>query len=112
MKIKLRKKPRTYKVGKERKTQIHDCGDLTLKYNEQISFVTNNRARHDVIRKNWGFYATQSINNRLKKNFKTGLVINSDKKIYLMLVEKKKLKVFKKYLKLENQKVIIWLDQI
>ena len=80
--------------------------------NDQISFVTQNGAIHDVAKKDWGFYATQSVNSRLKKNFKTALVINEDKKIYILLVEKKKIYQFKKYCSEEKQKILIWLDEI
>jgi hypothetical protein len=111
MKLKLRKKPRKYDVGINKKIKISDLGKISLKPDEQISFVTKNFASHDVTRKNWGFYATQSINSRLKKRFKTALVINPLKRIFIMLVEKKFLKQFKNYCKSEDQKVLMWLDE-
>ena len=75
MKIKIKKKPRKFVVGINKKIQLSDYGKIFLKPNEQISFITENFSTHDVTRKKWGFYATQSINARLKK-FKTALVIN------------------------------------
>lgn len=112
MRIKKRKKPRKFLVGLNSKIQIKDCADVYLNFNEQISFVTKSLGRHDVTRKEWGFYATQSINSRLKKKFKTALVINKLKRIFIMLVEKKYIKKFYKYCKQENQKVLIWLDKL
>ena len=69
MKIKLNKSPRKFIVGmnKKKKIKLTDCGKIYLKPNEQISFVTQSHSSHDVTRKKWGFYATQSINSRLKK---------------------------------------------
>ena len=112
MKIKLRKKPRKFTVGINTKIVLSDFGKIILKPNEQISFITENLATHDVARKDWGFYATQSVNSRLKKNFKTAIVINPLKRVFVMLVERKYLKEFKKYCKIENQKVLFWLDEI
>ncbi len=109
MKILVKKSPRIFKVGK---LSIMDCGKIYLKKNEQITFITDNKASHDVTRKDWGFYATQSTNSRLKKNFKTALVANKFNKIYVMLVEKKKYNSFKKYCKEHKQEVLIWLDEI
>ena len=112
MKIKLNKFPRKFTVGmnKKKKIKLFDCGKIYLKPNEQISFITQSLSSHDVTRKKWGFYATQSINSRLKKKFRTALVINPLGRIFVMLVEKKYLNEFKKYCKAENQKVLIWLD--
>ena len=56
MKIKLRKKPRKFTVGINTKIVLSDFGKIILKPNEQISFITENLATHDVTRKNWGFY--------------------------------------------------------
>ncbi len=112
MKIKKRRKPRKFSAGIFSKIQIKDCGEIYLNPNEQISFVTKSHAKHDVTRKDWGFYATQSINSRLKKKFRTALVINKLKRIFIMLIEKKYIKKFNKYCKEENQKVLIWLDKL
>ena len=66
---------------------------------------------YDVGKKNWGYYATPSINQRLEdNNFKTALVRNSQDRIYIMLVEKENIKKFKKYCKDEKLIVIIWLN--
>lgn len=112
MKLKIRKKPRQFSVGKNNKIKINDFGKIYLENNEQLTFITENNSKYDVTRKNWGFYATQSVNSRLKKNFKTALAHNASNKIYVMLVEKKFLKEFKKYCVKENQKIICWLDDI
>lgn len=112
MKVKFKKKPREYVVGINKKICLKDYGKIFLNNNEQITFVTNSSAEHDVTRKSWGFYATQSVNYRLKKKFKTALVINPLRRIYIMLVEKKFLNKFRIYCKAENQKVLLWLDEL
>ena len=62
MRLKIKKKPRKFTVGINKKIKISDLGKINLKPDEQISFITESLSAHDVTRKNWGFYATQSIN--------------------------------------------------
>lgn len=112
MKLKIYQKPRKFLVGIKKNIKLSDIGKIYLKSNEQITFVTDNFSKHDVTRKKWGFYATQSVNSRLNKKFKTAIVCNKKKKIFVMLVEKIFLKNFEKYCKEENQKVIFWLDEL
>jgi hypothetical protein len=112
MKIKIRKKKRKFLVGIKKKIYLNDVGKIYLDDNELITFVTKNLSKHDVVKKDWGFYATQSLNSRLKKRFKTALVINPLKRIFVMLVEKKFMKKFKNYCKQENQIILCWLDEI
>ena len=111
MKIKLKKKPRIFYPNKKKKLKIADYGQILLEPNEQICLITNRNSKHEITRKEWGFYATQSINSRLKKNFKTAITENSKKNIFIMMVEKKYINSFKKYCKEHRQKVLIWLDK-
>ena len=110
MKFKSNNPPRIFKVGKDKKISISDMGDIHLEPDEQVTFVTDGGDRHDFCRKNWGFYATPSINSRLKnENFITALVINKNSNLYVMVVEKSKIKEFRKYLKYDDLTVISWL---
>ena len=104
--------PRPFAVGIKKKLTIKDMGTVYLAPNEQLTFITENKNRYDVARKNWGFYATPSINSRLKKEgFKTALVRNSLNRIFVMIVEKKRMSIFKKYLSAENCDLLAWLDE-
>ena len=110
MKFKSKNPPRTFNVGKDEKISLSDIGDIHLDPNEQVTFVTESNNRYDFCRKDWGFYATPSINSRLKnENFITALVANENRNIYIMVVEKSKIKEFRKYLKDDNQTVLSWL---
>jgi len=104
--------PRVYEVGTNRTIAISDIGDIHLAPNEQVTFVTDSGMRHDFTRKDWGFYATPSINGRLaNEGFKTALVQNRSGRIYLMVVEPAKMAAFKDYCKVGEQTVLQWLDQ-
>lgn len=111
--IKKRKKVRIFEVGKNLKIKIKDMGKIHLLKNEQLTFVTNNKNEYDFCKKDWGFYATPSVNSRLKQEgFKTAIVKNKWNQIYVMVVEKKKISSFNRYCKNENQKVLKWIDEI
>ena len=88
-------------------------GILQLDCNEQISLANETGSSYEVISKEWGFYATPSINGRMKSyGFKTALVINSKGQRYIMAVIEDRLTDFNEYLSATNQKVEKWLDQL
>ena len=78
MKTFFLKKPREYEVGIKSKTIIKDVGKINLDSDEQITFVDSSDNEYDLAKKNWGYYATPSINLRLKKNnYKAFIVKNT-----------------------------------
>lgn len=108
MKINIKKKPRNFNVGLSNNTII-DCGKIFLANNELITFIKNKK-KYDFVSKDWGYYATPSINNRLKKEgYKVAVVSNLTGKKFIMVVDKEKIKIFKKYLNQEKSKIIKWL---
>ena len=112
MKFKKNKVPRPIVVGIKKKLIIKDMGTVYLAPNEQLTFITESKKKYDFARKNWGFYATPSINSRLKKEgFKTALVKNPLNRIFVMVVEREKISKFRKYCKDHNQKILFWLDK-
>jgi len=113
MKFQPRDPPRSFYVGQSDQIEIKDVGDVQLSPNEQLTFVMEqSSARYDFACKDWGFYATPSINGRLKnEGFKTALVENLQGRIYIMVVERKRMARFNAYCQVEKQKVLRWLDE-
>ena len=112
MKLNLKQTPRKFKPRDEKEIVISDMGDVILEPDEQVTFVTSNGKRHDFGAKSWGFYATPSVNSRLKKEgFKTAVAMNKFGQIYIMVVDAEKLELFQEYCISEEQKVLEWLDQ-
>jgi hypothetical protein len=110
MRLRFKKKKKEYKVGE---VTITDNGIISLEDNEQITFVHNKDQQYDVSKTSWGFYATPSINVRLKKyKFCTFIVMNKLKKIFIHIVDKKEIKNHKKYLKSESMVIIEWPKNI
>lgn len=112
MKLDLKKKPRYFKPRKDKSIVISDLGTINLAPNEQLTFINESGKNHDFAAKDWGFYATPSINGRLKnEGFKTALVRNTFGQIYIMVVDTDKMDLFRKYCKEELQEVLEWLDE-
>ena len=112
MKFNVNKPPRKFQVsGAGISLMLSDCGSIELSPDEQVTFLTNNGAEYDVTRKNWGFYATPSINGRLKSfGLRGALVVSKFGKIFLMLVESDKEEEFFSYVKSDFQQFLCWLD--
>jgi len=107
MKLNLLKKPRTFKVG-EKKIPIKDFGKIVLNNDEMVSFKFSKNNNYDFTKKNWGFYISQSIMQRMKlNNFTIYLVKNKiSSRFYLLAKQVDQEKEFKKYLIKEKIKII------
>ncbi len=103
--MKIFRKSRKFYAG-YKKVLLKDCGSIILRDDEQVTFIHKN-SEYDVAKKNWGYYATPSLNGRLKKfNFRTFVVRNTDNKFYIMLVHKEKYRQFRKYISDQKNKMI------
>jgi len=109
LKLDLLDKARVFSVKGH---EIKDLGKILLDRNELITFKTPSGKNFDFVAKEWGFYSTPSMNDRLKKEgFKTALVVNEIDQLFIMAVEEDKLDIFNEYLKNnQDNKVICWLD--
>lgn len=110
MKLELKGTPRTFSMND---VDIRDFGKVLLDANDMVSFKTATNREYDFVAKEWGFYASPSLNGRLKnEGFKTALVVNEFNKIYIMVVEEEKIEEFKAYLKNDqDNKLVCWLDE-
>jgi len=107
MKVKTIEEPRTFEVNN---VKIKDYGKINLDSNEMITFVTKSLKEYDFTAKDWGFYITPSINDRLQKQgFDVAIVENTIGKIFIMAVEKEKKEIFHKYCINEKKKILQWL---
>jgi hypothetical protein len=112
MKFKPKKPPRVFSVGIGMKVQLADCGTLSLAPDEQVTLVSERGGEYDVARKDWGFYATPSLNGRLQQFKLHGVLIRNTNtgRYFIVLVEEGKDEEFCAYLNVENLEVIYWLD--
>lgn len=111
MKIDIKNPPRSYEVGRTVKLKMKDCGTVRLEPDEQLTFTTEAGAEYDLARKDWGFYATPSLNGRLQQfGLRAVLVKNMIGRFFVLLVESGKESVFDQYVAVEELRVIAWLD--
>ena len=94
------------------KFEMRDCGSVALAPDEQLTFLTEGGAEYDVARKDWGFYATPSLNGRLEQFGLRGVLIKNrgTGRYFVLLVEKGKETAFDAYCAQENLALIAWLD--
>jgi hypothetical protein len=103
--------PRTFEVGLNVQIEMKDCGRLELAPDEQVTFVTESGAEYDVARKDFGYYATPSLNGRLRSfGLRAALVRNGQGRYFIMLIERGKDDAFADYLRAEKQTLVCWLD--
>jgi hypothetical protein len=103
---------RSFKVGKpENGIVMKDSGVIILEPNEQVTFKTES-GEYDLARKDWGFYATPSLNGRLSSFGLRGVLIKNREtgRFFILLVEKDKESLFDEYCHSENLAVVTWLD--
>lgn len=112
MKFEPKQPPRLFKVGNSVKFDMQDCGVLRLEPDEQVTLVTESGAEYDVARKDWGFYATPSLNGRLEQFGLRGVLIKNrgTGRYFILLVERGREAQFDAYCEQENLAVIDWLD--
>ncbi len=111
MKITEQNPPRVFRTGRAQPIDLHDCGRIQLAADEQVTFVTESGAEYDVARKAWGFYATPSLNGRLRQfGLRAALVKNFIGKFYVFLVEEGREEACLAYLAAEDNVLVRWLD--
>ena len=112
MKVDQHIPPRVFEVGSRIQIEMHDCGRVHLDSDEQLTFTTGSGGELDVARKEWGFYATPSLNGRLADfGLRAALVRNTvTNRFYILVVERGYEGSFDAYLAQESCEVVIWLD--
>ena len=111
MKVDEKRPPRVFQVGNVDKFPMRDCGTVRLEPDEQLTFVTESGAEYDLARKDWGFYATPSLNARLVSfGLRAVLVRNPSGRYFVLLVEKGREAKFDAYVASERLAIVCWMD--
>lgn len=92
--------------------EIAHVADVALEPDEQVTFTTPAGGELDVVRKDWGFYATSSLNRRLPDHgLRPVLVEGGDGRRWLLLVETGQERAFEAYRAEQGLEVVAWLDR-
>jgi hypothetical protein len=112
MKITPKQPPRRFPVGNAVRFDMRDCGTVALEPNEQVTFVGDQGSEYDVARKEWGYYATPSLNGRLPSFGLRGVLIRNIQsgRYFVLLVERGREAAFEAYREQEGLEVVSWLD--
>lgn len=111
MKVLPKSPPRKFRVGRDGAVEIFDCGSICLEPDQQVTFTTPDGGAYDVARKDWGFYATPSLEGRLPDHgLRPVLARNAAGRSYVLLVEHGHETAFQAYLEQEGMTVVRWLD--
>lgn len=111
MKIFPKVEPRQFTV---KGVTLSHVADIDLSPNELVTFkCANDQTEFDVTAKDWGFYATPSLNGRLRDhNFRSVLTKNTETgRRYVLLVKEGKETEFNAYLAQQNMVVLGMLDE-
>lgn len=102
---------RRFKVGHPgREITLHHALDVDLDPDEQVTLHDGEGGEFDVVRKEWGYYATPSLNGRLVSFGYRSALCRSGTRRYVMVVRQERIDAFKAYLSEQGMSVIAWLD--
>jgi hypothetical protein len=107
MRVQRREPPRTFAVAG---VTIAHAADVELDSDEQVTFTSASGTELDVVRKDWGYYATSS-NRRLRDHgLRMALCANDDGRVSVLLVEAGREAAFEAYMQAQPMRVLAWLD--
>lgn len=111
MKFEQKDPAREFVVGNDMKVTIRDCGNIRLEADEQVTFLADG-AEYDLVRKEWGFYATPSLDGRLARFGLRAVLIRNTRtgRYFILLVQRGREPQFQEYLRVEFLEVVVWLD--
>jgi len=102
--------PRLFTVGSNSKIDLTHVANCKLASDEILTFFGPLNQEYDLVAKEWGFYATPSINSRLASfGIMTALAEGVEGKQFVHLVYKEKVEQYKKYCKEQDINIITWL---
>ena len=93
---------------------ISHVADIELESDEMVTFTGTGGHEYDVVRKSWGYYATPSVDRRLRSfGLRAGLMRNIDTRhCFVVLVHEDQLDDWRRYMDAERQELIVWLDEM
>lgn len=111
MEIKETRPPRAFMVGLRGTVAMKEVAKISLESGEIVTFLGGAGVEYDIARKEWGFYATPSLNYRLPKfSLRPALVKNPQGRWFVLLIESDGGPSFVDYCQSEGVEIVVWLD--
>ena len=116
MDLEIKDPPRTFRVGAGEAIMLRDCGSVRLTPDEQLTFRGADGAEtaFDVTRKDFGYYAANSLNATLPRQGLRPALCRNDAHalLYMLFVEQGKEDAYRAYLAAHGMTHLIWLDRM
>ena len=107
MNFKIIKPVRKFEVGDTVPTiELSHVMDLMLEADEQVTLVAEGGKEVDICKKDWGYYATPSLNSRLQRC----CLVDSAGKKFVHIVDQNKMPSYQNYLDQQKMTIVAWLD--
>lgn len=92
---------------------ISHVADIELDSDEMVTFRREDGAEYDVAAKDWGYYATPSMNGRLRDHGFRSVLAKSNKtgRRYVLVVRDGEQDAFNQYLAHQDMKLLGFLDE-
>lgn len=105
--------PRRFQVGVA-DIELSHVANIVLEPDEMITLISAGNREYDVTAKDWGYYATPSVRKRLKQfGMRAGMMRNLETgDLFVVLVFEDKVAHWRRYMEIENQELISWLDEM
>lgn len=102
---------RSFKVGHPgQEIELFHVMDLELGIDEQVTLKTGDGRELDICRKSWGYYATPSLNGRLKQFGYRSCLVDSGGRRYVQIVESDRMDEYLAYVAAQKMAIVAWLD--
>lgn len=105
--------PRRFSVGIT-DIELSHVANIALQPDEMVTFTRPGGSQYDVTAKDWGYYATPSVGKRLRLfGIRAGLMRNVDTGLgFVVLVFEDHMSAWQKYMEVEHQELVMWLDEV
>ena len=111
MNFKVIKPVRKFEVGDTVPTiELSHVMDLMLEADEQVTLVAEGGKEVDICKKDWGYYATPSLNSRLQRFGYRCCLVDSAGKKFVHIVDQNKMPSYQNYLDQQKMTIVAWLD--
>lgn len=105
--------PRQFPVGVN-DIYLSHVANIALRPDEMVTFVSDGDREYDVTAKDWGYYATPSVGNRLRRfGMRAALMTNiRTHEVFVVVVFVDHIASWREYMVAEHQELIVWLDEL
>lgn len=106
-------RPRRFQVGVA-DIELSHVANIVLEPDEMLTLISAGDREYDLTAKEWGYYATPSVGKRLREfGMRAALMRNvKTRQVFVVLVFDEQVELWKDYMQVEHQELVVWLDEL